>query len=141
MCLCLSDWHILTRKSERRKGGKTLWYRDNTRVLTKRQRVAIWGNRNNHGVRCHLGHVIRFGNVKWQGKITVIEGCELDLVFVLDFSTTTDPIYKEYKKMASSIVKKMKVGPHHTQVRNIRLVRKFLSFLFNLFFLIELFFK
>ncbi|GMT24800.1 hypothetical protein PFISCL1PPCAC_16097, partial [Pristionchus fissidentatus] len=45
-----------------------------------------------------------------------ITGCELDLVFVLDFSTTTDPIYKEYKKMAAAIVKKMKIGPHHTQI-------------------------
>ncbi|EPB67788.1 von Willebrand factor type A domain protein [Ancylostoma ceylanicum] len=42
--------------------------------------------------------------------------CELDLVLVIDFSTTTDPLIKFYKEMSQKLVSALKIGPHHTQV-------------------------
>lgn len=47
----------------------------------------------------------------------VTSGCELDLVLVLDFSTTTDPLVQFYKDMSARLVSALRIGPHHTQVR------------------------
>ncbi|ETN80514.1 von Willebrand factor type A domain protein [Necator americanus] len=43
-------------------------------------------------------------------------GCELDLVLVMDFSTTTDPIIRFYKELAQKLISALKIGPHYTQV-------------------------
>ncbi|VDL75782.1 unnamed protein product [Nippostrongylus brasiliensis] len=40
----------------------------------------------------------------------------MDLVLVVDFSTTTDPIVSFYKEMAQRLVSALKIGPHYTQV-------------------------
>ncbi|KAK6021805.1 von Willebrand factor type A domain protein, partial [Ostertagia ostertagi] len=42
--------------------------------------------------------------------------CEMDLVLILDFSTTTDPVYRFYKEMSQRLVRALRIGPHHTQV-------------------------
>lgn len=45
-----------------------------------------------------------------------ITGCEMDLVLVIDFSTTTDPVYGFYKDLSKRLVQALKVSPRHTQV-------------------------
>ncbi|PIO66606.1 hypothetical protein TELCIR_11674 [Teladorsagia circumcincta] len=40
----------------------------------------------------------------------------MDLVLILDFSTTTDPVYRFYKEMSQRLVRSLRIGPHHTQV-------------------------
>ncbi|PIC36157.1 hypothetical protein B9Z55_015256 [Caenorhabditis nigoni] len=50
------------------------------------------------------------------GALIAFIGCELDLVLVLDFSTTTDPVYNSYKDLSKRLVQQLKIGPHYTQV-------------------------
>ncbi|KAK0400083.1 hypothetical protein QR680_003346 [Steinernema hermaphroditum] len=47
---------------------------------------------------------------------TTTTSCELDLILVMDFSTTTTPIYKEYISMAERLISRLKIGPHYTRV-------------------------
>ncbi|VDM66257.1 unnamed protein product [Strongylus vulgaris] len=40
----------------------------------------------------------------------------MDLVLVLDFSTTTDPLVRYYKELCQRLINALKIGPHYTQV-------------------------
>jgi hypothetical protein len=42
--------------------------------------------------------------------------CEMDLVLVIDFSRTTEPIYKRYMDLSQQLVSKLKIGKHYTRV-------------------------
>ncbi|KJH51055.1 von Willebrand factor type A domain protein [Dictyocaulus viviparus] len=42
--------------------------------------------------------------------------CEMDLVLVFDFSTTTDPLIEYYKEMSKKLVQALRIGPHYTLV-------------------------
>uniref|UniRef100_A0A158PCM3 VWFA domain-containing protein n=1 Tax=Angiostrongylus cantonensis TaxID=6313 RepID=A0A158PCM3_ANGCA len=49
-------------------------------------------------------------------RIQSLARCELDLVLVLDFSTTTDPLVEYYKEMSQRLIKALRIGPRYTQV-------------------------
>lgn len=48
--------------------------------------------------------------------LSIVSGCELDLVLVLDFSTTTQPIYQSYIALSQRLVGRLKIGPRYTRV-------------------------
>ncbi|KAE9554557.1 hypothetical protein FO519_002196 [Halicephalobus sp. NKZ332] len=51
----------------------------------------------------HINHVI-------------LQSCEQDLVLVMDFSSTTHPVYKEYQKMSEQMLRQLYISPRHTRV-------------------------
>ncbi|CAJ0583944.1 unnamed protein product, partial [Mesorhabditis spiculigera] len=48
--------------------------------------------------------------------LMVTDGCELDLVLVVDLSATTLAIYDFYKEQAKALVDKLYISPRHTRV-------------------------
>lgn len=43
-------------------------------------------------------------------------GCEMDLVLVIDLSTTTNPIYKNYIEMSEQLINRLLIGSRYTRV-------------------------